>query len=80
MLNRIGKWTIPVILVAAIQLSGPHSPADAKRHSWESKIDDILVSLSKNIDAFEELQTRMAELSRTNENYSEQKTPGFHRH
>ena len=71
--NRIGRWGLLIVLFASIQLPGSHSLADTESQPWENKIDGIIASLSKNIDAFEGLQTRMAELSRANENYSEQK-------
>lgn len=73
MLNRIGRWGLLMLLFASIQPFGPHNPADAISQSRLNKIDAVVFSLSQNIDAFEDLQTRMADMSRANENYSEQK-------
>jgi hypothetical protein len=71
--RQIGKWGLLLMLLASIQLLGANGLADTQSRPWEDKIDGIIASLSKNIDSFEDLQRRMADLSRSNEKYSEQK-------
>jgi hypothetical protein len=73
MLQWIARWIILVMLAASFQLWAFHSAAEASRQPWQTRMDHIISSLSDNIDMFESLQTKLADLSRSNENYSEQK-------
>lgn len=71
--QRIARWTISVMLSASLLLLAVNAAAQASRQPWQTRMDNIISSLSDNIDLFESLQTRLSELSRSNENYSEQK-------
>ncbi|KPJ79149.1 MAG: hypothetical protein AMJ54_00370 [Deltaproteobacteria bacterium SG8_13] len=67
------SWTLMVVLSASLSLLLPGTLAGETRQPWEHKVDEIIASLSTNIDTFEYLQERLTDLSRSNENYSEQK-------
>jgi hypothetical protein len=69
----IRKWLMLVILAASVPLLNAHVLAEATRKPWLTRMDQIVSSLSDHIDRFAYLQTMLAELSRNNEKYSEQK-------
>ena len=69
----IRKWLMLVILVASVPLLNAHVLAEATRKPWPARMDQIVSSLSDRIDRFAYLQTMLAEMSRSNEKYSEQK-------